>query len=586
MILNVIKTRLTTPLIVCGAFLLLGCVNDDYDSNEIDMTMGFGSDGLTLPTSSSAEIPLADILDLEDDGSVRLDADSNYVFHQEGGNVETVHPQIARIIIDNSGSVSHEVVLKLAEGAKGHRGRRAGSAGEYSAKGTVQTLRYEGRKPEEVKELTSATVEANLHFVIDPTALKNVVREFDEIDIILPEFLQLSNVKFVSATGEMKGNVVTFKKVSTANEFGFDASVKEFDFTVPGVVVKDDRIVLDGDIAINATVKASSITSTNPEDLIGKPIRSTMDYGQFVVTGATGKFNPTINLADLGTVEVTGVPDFLTDGNVVVDLDNPQILMSLDNDMNLAATVNGTLTSYKDGRKLVTVNVDGLAINANGETRICICHTDKNVPEGYTAKVVSNLPDLIKTIPDEIRFSAEAKADASKECTFLLGHAYNVTPKYEVNAPIAFGPEAQIVYKDTIDGWNSDIKDMKLTDDNDLSVELTANVQNRTPAYLKVTATAIGVDGRPINDVVVDVDGDISASTDGTPVASPLKIVVKQNVKGGINKLEGLIFTATGSASLDGKEAVTGITLNAKKHNLKVDDLKVTIKGKFVADFN
>ncbi|WP_308267607.1 hypothetical protein [Prevotella sp.] len=63
------------------------------------------------------------------------------------------------------------------------------------------------------------------------------------------------------------------------------------------------------------------------------------------------------------------------------------------------------------------------------------------------------------TIPKTIQFEADANADATKEAEIKLGHQYTITPKYNVSAPLAFDAGAQITYRDTLDGWNDDIKD-------------------------------------------------------------------------------------------------------------------------------
>ena len=74
------KRRLSL-LIGCVAgtfFLMPSCVNDDYDLNkDIDMTINVGGD-LTIPTSATSEMKMKDLLDLEDDGIVKVkDPDAN-----------------------------------------------------------------------------------------------------------------------------------------------------------------------------------------------------------------------------------------------------------------------------------------------------------------------------------------------------------------------------------------------------------------------------------------------------------------------------------------------------------------------------
>ena len=48
---NRFKSFFLPCVAMAGMFALSGCTDSDYDFNEIDATMGFGSDGLTLPVN-------------------------------------------------------------------------------------------------------------------------------------------------------------------------------------------------------------------------------------------------------------------------------------------------------------------------------------------------------------------------------------------------------------------------------------------------------------------------------------------------------------------------------------------------------
>lgn len=91
-----LKIRLFSSLIVMGSLLVTGCSDSDYDFNNIDATIGIGGDGLELPASNTDNIKLSEVLDLEENGSVVADASTgfDYVFRQQGNDVEAAHPFI------------------------------------------------------------------------------------------------------------------------------------------------------------------------------------------------------------------------------------------------------------------------------------------------------------------------------------------------------------------------------------------------------------------------------------------------------------------------------------------------------------
>lgn len=91
---------LPSALLVAGFLTLTGCTNNDYDLNNVDATMGFGSESLVIPNSSTKEIQLKDVLDLKEGGCVVTDAAGNYLFQLAGGDVEAAYPNISPIILD------------------------------------------------------------------------------------------------------------------------------------------------------------------------------------------------------------------------------------------------------------------------------------------------------------------------------------------------------------------------------------------------------------------------------------------------------------------------------------------------------
>lgn len=82
------------------------------------------------------------------------------------------------------------------------------------------------------------------------------------------------------------------------------------------------------------------------------------------------------------------------------------------------------------------------------------------------------------------------------------------------------------------------------------------------------------------------VTGNIAASQDGVnPATSPLSIKITQLNDDALKKLDGIRIKVLGKASSEG-QMVTGITLNAERHTLKLNDIKVKLVGKVIADLN
>ena len=319
-------------------------------------------------------------------------------------------------------------------------------------------------------------------------------------------------------------------------------------------------------------------------------MKNNLSMSDIKITGATGKFNPTINLNTLGNVHISGIPDFLKDGNVVVDLYNPQIYLTLNSNLGIEGFAGGTLKSLKDGKEIASVEVPEFAVKANGTTQVVICRNAAATEAGSDVEKVEvpNLSNLVKTMPDEITFQANARANNQKAGTFKLGyHDYEVAPSYSIDSPIAFAEDACIEYSDDLDGWNDDIKDLNMADG--AYIQLSTQVTSCVPAYLNVKATPVDVYGREISkdELEVEITGEIKASADGTtPATSPLSVKILQKKADAFKKLDGLKVVVSGKAKGEGGNSVTGVVLNAEKHTLKLNDIKIKLVGKVIGDFN
>lgn len=572
------RVKLLLASLLLGGFLVTGCTNNDYDFDQIDATMGFGGDGLEIPASSTMDIPLKDVLELEANGCVVEDEVSHdYVFRQNGEAIDPVHPNIDKIFITENLSNSSDITLGFSSSSS--KGTRAGS-GALEGEGDIFSFEYMGDKPAEVVSLSHATVNCQVELDVDLLGISTWTSQLDKVVLTFPSYMEIK-----SSQGTLSGHVLTLTDVPTNQIYKLRVQIVGLDFTkgsASGLTV-DSKVKMSGKIHMLA--QASQITAGTGTSA---RISNHLNMGTVVVESAKGKFNPTIDLNKLGKVSITGVPEFLRGGNVKVDLYNPVIKLLVGNDMDIEGQINGVLKSFKDGQQTASVNVDNITIGANQTTTVYICRRAEGVPtgNGVVVKVVPNLSDIIKTIPDEITFDANACANKDKEGTFLLGHSYTIAPSYSVEAPIAFDEGAVIEYSDDFDGWNDDIDDLELSEGT--YVSLTANALNKVPATLVVEASPLGVGGSDISNLIeVNIkQGTVKASPDGvTAESSPLEIEIREKVRGGLKKLDGLSYKVLGKATHDGS-TVTGVTLNAEKHTLKLENIKIKLVGKVIGDFN
>ena len=586
------KASLLLASLLTLGFSVTGCTNDDYDFDQIDATMGFGSGELEIPASSTMNIPLSDILELEENGSVKIAANGDYLFQLTGTDASSASPMISPIVLKGN-FYSSTLTLNASSAAKGTRA--AGTHLSFVSP-KQQMFEYNGTDAA-VKDLKSAEVAGEIELKINLTldGLSSAIATIDKATLTLPGYLEISQV---TGNGNgvpmVNGSKITVENVSTSRNLQLTIKAKKLDFENQDaygkvVIGNNGSIKMDGyfDLGIEADVTRVPTSALT--------IDANVNVYDITLKSATGIFDPEINISSLGDVSVTGVPDFLSEDGVRADLDNPQIILSIKNDMDAAAKVSAKVISTKNGQNLATVQLPEMNIcktTVAPVTKICICrHKTAELTAQYGAAnvyEVSNLATLINQhIPDYVQITdVETKADPNQEMTIEFGRYYKVVPSYEIYAPLAFAEDAVIEYADDFDGWNDDLDDLELSEGT--YVRLTADAQNLVPATLIVEATPLGVGGKDISNLIeVNVKkGTVKASADGvTAVNSPLEIELREKVKGGLQKLDGLSYKVKGKASHDGT-TVTGINLNSEKHTLKLENINVKLVGKVIGNFN
>ena len=591
------KKSTVAPLLAClllSPLAFTSCTDDHYDLNEVDSTIGVGSDGLRLPTSSTDEIQLSDVLELNESDVVKIQENGDYMFEQDGGDVTPARPKIDIIQISKQSTSSDALVIpkNLITGINA-MGKKTGvrKADNIGLEETVNKFDFSGNKPAEVLSLKTVSVDANIKLAVSfSSALKSCVTKIAKLSLNMPSYMSFT-ASTTSGNLSVNGNKITLANISTANEITLNIDINALDFNSGNngnngtLAIEGGKIKMDGKVVMGVEISPSDInlSGLTSGDL---SITSQIQFPDFKVTGAQGRFSPTIDLGNLGEATINNVPDFLKDGNVVVDLANPQIWLTTNSDLTLDGYVDGVIKAYKKGQVIASVNVNGINIQANATSKICICRNASLVDGSMFTQVIEvpTLSTLIRTIPDKLVFEADARADSKNEYAITFGRQYNISPSYTIKAPIAFAEDARIVYNDSIEDMNKDLKDLDFAEGTYINVD--ANVENKVPAHLTVSAYAVDVNGKRMSDDLISivVSNVVAASPDGTtPVVTPLNVKVQQNKPGVLKNVDKLMFTIEGSAKENGN-IIEGVTLNAYKHTLVARDIVVKVVGKMIIE--
>lgn len=584
----------TFAILSIGSFT--GCIDNDYDLDGVDMTIGIGNGEFLLPSCSTDSIRLSEVLELNESETVVEKDNGDYYYLQDGNNVSPTHTKVDKITVVKHRGESQDFSFSVANylHQSGKRTKTTNIPVDFNQKQVVYSFAYKGSIPNEVEELIVANTDGKITI---NTSFSPEVQKFvpviAELSLELPSFLTIENVNS-KLDHTQNGSKLVFKNVSTASNLKVDFTIGKIDFKkksspLGSLSTSNRNLSMNADIQmgikINNIALGSSIEGADKCKITADMIIN----NDLVIEKVRGKFNPSIELDDLGSTDVTGIPDFLTNDGVVIDIDNPQIILNLESNLDVPGFIGGTLTAVKNGQKTANITIPEVKVLANATSKICICRNKSKVNQAAYTEVVEvpNLSTVLNPIPDHINFAGHSRADKTVEADFVLGKQYTIKPSYRIEAPLAFGDNARIVYTDSFDDFNSDIKDIEVKDNT--YIEFSGDIESKIPAYLNASAVAIDINGNemPESEVKVAVDGEIKASADGkTPAVSTLKITMKPT-KSALKKLDGLKFTVSGSAKSEkNTESVVGQTLNAKNHTLIIKNIKIKLVGQVIADLN
>ncbi len=323
----------------------------------------------------------------------------------------------------------------------------------------------------------------------------------------------------------------------------------------------------------NVEYDASDLTITTLNQSLNITLHTTVTIGQVTVNQVLGAVTQQLNL---DTKELTSidVPDILRNSETVIDLANPQLYFTIDNETMLRENVrNMTFTSYIDGEVVSTLSIgtgqettlgDSLIIGNGIGYTMCIsaAGAEREVENDVW---VPTLCSIVSRLPDQIEIS-DIQAYVIPERTFVdLDSDLDVGMLYEFLVPVRFGENMNLVYETSFDGWNEKMPEISGVN----KVQLVLNCINTMPLQIEFDATPIDSDGNALTAFNVSVDGALKAGSQTDPSSSEITLTVTAE-DGSLSNLDGVKLKTIAS---DGDKA--GVTMN-KNQSLKFD--KITLR--------
>ena len=584
--LKKMQIKMLSCCFLAGGLTLAGCSTDDsIDVGEVDTTIGVKLNNFTVPLGQAEKITLGDVLDLKDDDCISTTANGDYEFFKQGDAADPAHPQVDIINVSEKTSKDEDPFIGPSEKPAGFDllpvgTTLTGTAGSVSK--ALNTFNYSAAKPDDVLDLTTAEVEGEATIIVNfNTHLQGFIDKFTSFDIEFPAYMTLEE----PTQGTLVGNKLKFGEVATSSTIYSKVKLKSLKFqeidAANKLVIQNGNITMLGDVKVDVTYP-DLVKKNSSSDITKMQINGITSITTVKITSATGKFDPKIDLDDIGDIKIDSkdVPDFLDDPQVNITLTDPQITLNINSDVDLDAVIDGTLTSTFNNGTTSEVKISNIEIPRKKNSKILICRQPKTLPyQDYTAVyVVENLSDLMTKIPEKVTFKANARVDKTKAGTIKLGTPYTISTSYSFKAPLSLEAGSTIVYDDKTDGFYEDIDENDIDLRGEAELVITGKVTNNSPLELTLAPTAIDVNGNALKGIkLVSANTIKSNLTDKTP--SDLKITLTKDANVNLKdvKFDGIKFKATAVS----KDATT---LNKDNHYININDLKISVNSEVSID--
>ncbi|MBQ8606612.1 MAG: hypothetical protein IJ417_00265 [Bacteroidaceae bacterium] len=595
-----IKNGMFVLMTFSALLLMSSCVNDDYDLNgEIDMTVQVGGD-LEVPVSDTDEMTLDDILELDAESIVKSNPETHvYELRKEADSPSTFEFDLPEITVNNpqlktfsmSFTMPTEEVLMEKFGVTPealallkmdptYPGNIPGideirESIPVELHREFDVLNYEFDMPEEVVALSHISFKQPLRPDFDMSTdmplgelgLHDVYAEF-------PSELDHDDITMGGTWGET---------VDGHHEYNLPKDVwlkqgehKRLNLEFVGITMDwnraedGDALELERPVAMHGWV---TIRATGREflQLAGKTFKMNTDITltKLDFSEATVMVDPKID-EEATTVELDDLPDFLTEEDVIVVLQQPAIRFLVESNIPVDVNCWGKIETDKGLKVNISEpNSNGISLGGAALENWCIYGgTQPQWGSGYAYYKVEGLTDILRKVPRTIDLSFKARV-SQQFYTLSLGKTYSATIDYAMECPLAFGQGSQVVYADTIKDWHADLEDFDLN-----KLKLAATVHNGTSLdELDLTIQPIGTDGKVLEGVAVS---DVAGVHDGDAIDFTVEAVEP----GALKLLDGVILkvkakvTKADSAPLKSTDAI------------RLDNIRLAIIDGVIIDLN
>lgn len=565
----------------------VSCVDNKYDlDKDIDMTINVGGEHLTIPAGSSDTAYLSKIIEVEEGDILQPDATTRVYHLTKKDDIDVEPTTVKEVTISETTTKLEETKIVKTTSSLINEDVTEGinTLGDFKAESN--------NIDEALKELGALYAKTPVDLILTIDFQKEQSLNFtrvqaNKLKIVFPDY-----IVFKAEEGIQGHELILDGQVLSENGSSYSRTLKVEGYKFSenagaGKKPNGGTLTIEGVISMEGEVVTSGVSGTGTLSLVPKTVLREM-----TASSVTGVIQPEIK-AETTNIELNDLPDFLKDEETRMDITNPVILLRAENQLETSVEVDAVLTPMKgnaqiDGKEVKVGSGYGKTpvVLASGKNVIALSRTGECTIEGVTSNVkVEDINNLLETIPDDIEVDLQPVVRNEGYYTAELGRAYEMPSSYEVDVPLSFEQNLNIVYNDSVQDLNKDLNDLDKVILKKANVLLT--VDNAIPLKLQLKPENVlikDVYGNELTAVKKTIEEDkqyVTESTDGEkPVTSELVLNLTSEDTAFLSKLDRICFKLTAVPG-----SATGVPLKDTQW-LKVISIKLSVPGGVNVDLN
>ena len=564
---------------------MVSCVDNKYDlDKDIDMTINVGGEHPTIPAGSSDTAYLSKIIEVEEGDILQPDAATRVYHLTKKDDIDVEPTTVKEVTISETTTNLSPTEIVNATSSSVEVPATVTTFGDFEAKSN--------NIDEALKELGALYAKAPVDLILTIDFQKEQSLNFtrvqaNKLKIVFPDY-----IVFKAEEGIQGHELILDGQVLSENGSSYSRTLKVEGYKFSenagaGKKPNGGTLTIEGVISMEGEVVTSGVSGTGILSLVPKTVLREM-----TANSVTGVIQPEIK-AETTNIELNDLPDFLKDEETRMDITNPVILLRAENQLETSVEVDAVLTPMKgnaqiDGKEVKVGSGYGKTpvVLASGKNVIALSRTGECTIEGVTSNVkVEDINNLLETIPDDIEVDLQPVVRNEGYYTAELGRAYEMPSSYEVDVPLSFEQNLNIVYNDSVQDLNKDLNDLDKVILKKANVLLT--VDNAIPLKLQLKPENVlikDVYGNELTAVKKTIEEDkqyVTESTDGEkPVTSELVLNLTSEDTAFLSKIDRICFKLTAVPG-----SATGVPLKDTQW-LKVTSIKLSVPGGVNVDLN